>query len=78
MRCCIIPIAAQRPTRLRWTRQFPLPIQFFDSTGKGGRRAGLAPTGKRRLVTAHTRSGLRLSREKRSAGRKKYIASNPL
>ena len=32
MRCCIIPIAAHRPTRLRGREQFLLLLQFFDPT----------------------------------------------
>jgi hypothetical protein len=37
------------------------------ASGWSGRRVGLAPTGKRRLVTAHTRSGHDLGLESRSA-----------
>jgi hypothetical protein len=35
MRCCIIPIAAHRPTRLRRTGTIPLLLQFIDPTGSG-------------------------------------------
>ena len=44
MRCCIISIAAHRPTRLRQTGTIPLLLQFFDQTAlarcleHGGRR----------------------------------------
>src|SRR5689334_22048257 len=33
MRCCIIPIAAHRPTRLRRTGTIPSTASIFDPTG---------------------------------------------
>ncbi len=39
MRCCIIPIAAHRPTRLRRTGTIPLLLQFIDPTGSEAGRS---------------------------------------
>jgi hypothetical protein len=47
--------------RLFTVVQLPIPVDDGKSTVRriftGGRRVGFAPTGKRRLVTAHTRGG---------------------
>jgi hypothetical protein len=54
---CTLALPPIRDTLSEGFSYFVTSIAAPAASGWSGRRVGLAPTGKRRLVTAHTRSG---------------------
>jgi hypothetical protein len=54
---CTLALSPIRDTHSEGFSQFVTSLAAPAASGWSGRRVGLAPTGKRRLVTAHTRSG---------------------
>jgi hypothetical protein len=56
---CTLALPPIRDTLSEGFSYFVTSIAAPAASGWSGRRVGLAPTGKRRLVTAHTLSGLR-------------------
>src|SRR5499427_2902154 len=56
---CTLALSPIRDTHSEGFSQFVTSLAAPAASGWSGRRVGLAPTGKRRLVTAHTRNGHR-------------------
>src|SRR5262249_26289777 len=56
---CTLALSPIRDTHSEGFSYFVTSIAAPAASGWSGRRVGLAPTGKRRLVTAHTRFGHR-------------------
>src|SRR5467141_1329017 len=54
---CTLALSPIRDTLSEGFSQFVTSMTAPVASGWSGRRVGLAPTGKRRLVTAHTHSG---------------------
>src|SRR6202171_1818670 len=59
---CTLALSPIRDTHSEGFSQFVTSVAAPVASGWSGCRVGLAPTGKRRLVTAHTLSGPLLSR----------------
>src|SRR5262249_4676951 len=56
---CTLALSPIRDTHSEGFSYFVTSIAAPVASGWSGRRVGLTPTGKRRLLTAHTRNGLR-------------------
>src|SRR6476646_5537257 len=54
---CTLALSPTRDTHPEGFSYFVTSIAAPAASGWSGRRVGLAPTGKRRLVTAHTQNG---------------------
>src|SRR6201982_4029790 len=54
---CTLALSPNRDTLIEGFSHFVTSMTAPIASGWSGRRVGLAPTGKRRLVTAHTHSG---------------------
>ena len=73
---CTLALSPIRDTLIEGFSHFVTSMTAPIASGWSGCRVGLAPTGKRRLVTAHTRFGhprarLVIRRSRRSSGAKK-------
>src|SRR5258706_383116 len=60
---CTLALSPIRDTHSEGFSQFVTSVAAPVASGWSGRRVGLAPTGKRRLVTAHTRNGHRPTKD---------------
>src|ERR1700730_17193505 len=66
-------VTVYRDTLTRGFSQFVTSLTAPVASGWSIRRVGLAPTGKRRLCTAHTQSGHLVTRTLRPTGRRKPL-----
>src|SRR5258707_793703 len=73
---CTLALSPIRDTHSEGFSQFVTSLAAPVASGWSGRRVGLAPTGKRRLVTAHTRCGH--SFKVLGCGRRYRVCTGPL